>query len=182
MPACGTQPGYFRVKMPVKPHPPHVGRVTRTISHLVATRPGAWFFVHVAMRIDRKIMPATGGRLRMTLGMPSALLTHEGARSGTVRTTPLVYFSDGDDVVFVASNGGAPRHPAWLHNIRRHPEVEVSTDGRPEPYVAREADGPERERLWKAAVGMYPGYAVYQERAGERRIPVVVCSPRLPGR
>ncbi|HEV2062614.1 MAG TPA: nitroreductase/quinone reductase family protein [Solirubrobacteraceae bacterium] len=168
--------------MGVEPHPPHVGRFTRRASYLVATRPGAWFFTKVGMRIDRRLMPATRGRLRMTMGMPSALLTHKGAKSGAVRTTPLVYFTDGDDVVLVASNGGAPRHPAWLHNIRRHPEVELSTDGRPEPYVAREAEGAERERLWTAACGMYPGYAIYQRRAGERRIPVVVCSPRMPGR
>lgn len=164
--------------MAVKPHPPHVGPLTRAISYLVATRPGAWFFVHVAMRVDRKVMPATGGRVRMTMGMPSALLTHKGARSGVVRTTPLVYFTDGGDVVFVASNGGAPKHPAWLHNIRANPEVEVSTDGRPEPYTAREAEGAERERLFAAACGMYPGYAIYQRRAEDRQIPVVVCSPR----
>ena len=168
--------------MAVKPHPPHVGPITRTVSHLVATRPGAWFFIHVAMPFDRRMIPATKGRIRMSMGMPSALLTHKGAKSGVVRTTPLVYFTDGDDVIFVASNGGAPKHPAWLHNIRRNPEVEVSTDGRPVPYTAREADGAERERLFRAACGMYPGYAVYQERAGDRQIPVVICSPRVPAR
>jgi deazaflavin-dependent oxidoreductase (nitroreductase family) len=168
--------------MAVKPQAPRVGPVTRTLSRLVATRPGAWFFVRVSMPLDRRLIPATKGRIRMSLGMPSALLTHKGAKSGVVRTTPLLYFTDGDDVIFVASNGGAARHPAWLHNIRRHPDVEISTDGRPEPYVAREADGAERERLWRDAVGLYPGYAVYQERAGGRRIAVVVCSPRVPGR
>lgn len=168
--------------MAVKPHPPHVGPIIRAVSHLVATRPGAWFFTRIAMRIDRTLMPLTRGRLRMSLGMPSALLTHKGARSGVVRTTPLLYFTDGDDVIFVASNGGAPKHPAWLHNVRASPEVEVSTDGRPDAYVAREAEGEERERLFRAACGMYPGYAVYQERAGDRQIAVVVCSPRVPAR
>ena len=168
--------------MAVKPHAPHVGAPTRAVSRLVATKPGAWFFKTVAMRVDRRLMPATGGRLRMTLGMPSALLTHKGAKSGVERTTPMLYFTDGDDVVLVASNGGAPHHPAWLHNLRAHPDVSLSTDGRPVPYTAREAEGAERERLWHAAVGMYPGFAIYQERAGERRIPVVVCSPRLPAR
>ena len=167
--------------MAVKPHPPRVGPVTRSLSWFVSTRPGAWFFTNVAMRVDRRLMPATRGRLRMTLGMPSALLTHTGAKSGAERTTPLLYFSDGDDVVFVASNGGAAKHPAWLHNVRANPRVTVSTDGRPVPYEAREAEGDERERLWRAACGMYPGYATYQRRAGARRIPVVVCSRRPPG-
>lgn len=164
--------------MAVKPHPPHVGGFTRAVSRLVSTRPGAWFFTNVSMRVDRKLMPATRGRLRMSLAMPSALLTHKGAKSGVVRTTPILYFTDGDDVVLVASNGGARRHPAWLHNLRAHPEVELSTDGRPEPYVAREADGEERARLWRAACGLYPGFGVYQDRAGSRQIPVVVCAPR----
>ncbi|HEV2811850.1 MAG TPA: nitroreductase family deazaflavin-dependent oxidoreductase [Solirubrobacteraceae bacterium] len=164
--------------MPVKPHPPRVDAFTRTVSRLVATRPGAWFFTHVSMRIDRRLIPLTRGRVRMTLGMPSALLTHTGAKSGLERTTPILYFSDGDDVVLVASNGGQPRHPGWLHNLRVHPEVQLSTDGRPEPYVAREADGAERARLWRAACEMYPGFGIYQDRATTRQIPVVVCSPR----
>ncbi|HEX8121658.1 MAG TPA: nitroreductase family deazaflavin-dependent oxidoreductase [Solirubrobacteraceae bacterium] len=164
--------------MAVKPHPPRVGSFTRRISWLVSTKPGSWFYVNVSMRVDRKLMPATRGRLRMSLGMPSILLTHRGAKSGIARTTPILYFTDGDDVVLVASNGGAPKHPAWLHNLRAHPDVQLSTDGRPAPYVAREADGAERARLWRAACEMYPGFGVYQDRAGKRQIPVVVCSPR----
>ena len=164
--------------MAVKPHPPRVGAFTRRASWLVSTKPGAWFFTNVSMRVDRKLIPLSRGRVRMSVGMPSALLTHKGAKSGVVRTTPILNFTDGDDVVLVASNGGAPKHPGWLHNLRRHPDVELSTDGRPLPYVAREADGEERARLWRAASSMYPGFDVYQARAGSRRIPVVVCSPR----
>ena len=164
--------------MPVKPHPPRVDAFTRRISWFVSTRPGAWFFINVAMRVDRRLMPLTRGRVRMTLAMPSVLLTHRGAKSGVERTTPILYFTDGDDVVIIASNGGAPKHPAWLHNLRANPEVTLSTDGRPAPYVAREADGAERQRLWRAATEMYPGFETYQARAGSRRIPVVVCSPK----
>ena len=164
--------------MAVKHHPPRVSAFTRRVSRLVSTKAGSWFFTTVSMRVDRKLIPLTRGRVRMSAGMPSILLTHKGAKSGVVRTTPIVYFTDGDDVVLIASNGGAPKHPAWLHNLRRHPDVELSTDGRPVPYVAREAEGPERDRLWRAAASMYPGFDVYRERAGSRRISVVVCSPR----
>ena len=167
--------------MAVKPHPPRIDAFTRRVSWFVSTRPGAWFFTNASMRIDRKLMPATRGRVRMSLAMPSVLLTHRGAKSGVERTTPILYFTDGDDVVIVASNGGAPRHPAWLHNLRANPDCTLSTDGRPAPYLAREAEGAERERLWRAACGMYPGFDVYQERAGSRRIPVVVCSRRRAG-
>lgn len=168
-------------ELAVRPHPPQVGPVTRTISRAVSTRPGAWFFVHVSMRIDRKLMPATNGRVRMSLGMPSLLLRHRGAKSGIERTTPLLYFTKGDDVVLVASNGGAPKHPAWYHNVRAHPEVSLSNGGAWRRYAAREAEGDERERLWRDACRLYPGYARYQERAGDRRIPVMVFSPSREG-
>jgi deazaflavin-dependent oxidoreductase (nitroreductase family) len=147
----------------------------------VSTPPGAWFFVHVAMRIDRVLMPLTKGRVRMSLGMPSLLLSHRGAKSGIERHTPLLYFTDGEDVVLIASNGGAPKHPAWYHNVRAHPEVSLSNGGASRRYVAREAEGAERERLFGLAAQMYPGYTKYQQRAGGRRIPVMVFSPSREG-
>jgi deazaflavin-dependent oxidoreductase (nitroreductase family) len=165
----------------VKPHPPKVDAFTRTVSRAVSTRPGAWFFTHVAMRVDRMLMPATRGRVRMSLGMPSLLLSHRGVKSNIERTTPLLYFTDGDDVVLIASNGGSPKHPAWFHNVRAHPEVSLSNGGASERYAGREAEGEERERLWRAACTLYPGYARYQERAGDRRIPVMVFSPSRRG-
>lgn len=165
----------------VRPHPPRVDRLTRALSWFVSTRPGAWFFTNVAMRVDRVLMPLTNGRVRMTLGMPSLLLTHRGAKSNVERVTPLVYFTDGDDVVLVASNGGAPRHPAWYHNVRAHPEVSLSNGGASRRYVGRETEGPERERLWELACTLYPGYATYQRRAGARRIPVMRFTPSREG-
>ena len=163
--------------MPVKPHPPKVSAFTRRVSWFVGTRPGSWFFKNVAMRVDRLLMPATRGRLRMSLSMPSALLTHKGAKSGVERTTPMLYFTDGDDVILVGSNGGAPNHPAWLHNLRAHSGVRAVDRRSPGALPAREAEGAERERLWTDAVGMYPGFDVYRHRAGSRQIPVVVCTP-----
>jgi len=58
-----------------------------------------------------------------------------------------------------------------------HPEVEASSDSRPQRYVAREAEGDERERLWKLATKLYSGYEDYQARATRRRIPVIVLEP-----
>ncbi|MGH2576670.1 MAG: nitroreductase family deazaflavin-dependent oxidoreductase, partial [Actinomycetota bacterium] len=108
---------------------------------------------------------------------PQVLLTHTGAKSGKKRTTPLAYFTDGDDVILIASKGGAPKHPAWYHNLIAHPEVELFSQGGGGRYRAREAQGAERERLWKLTTEFYPGYAKYQERCPDRRIPVIVCSP-----
>ena len=81
-------------------------------------------------------------------------------------------------LVFIASNGGSPRHPAWYHNLRAHPQVRILSRKGERTYVAREAEGPEREELWRRANDLYGGYDTYQERAGMRRIPVMVCEPR----
>jgi F420H(2)-dependent quinone reductase len=45
------------------------------------------------------------------------------------RSPPLAYFTDGDDVILIASNGGAPHHPAWYHNLVANPEVELWAKG-----------------------------------------------------
>jgi F420H(2)-dependent quinone reductase len=108
---------------------------------------------------------------------PALLLDHVGARSGVKRTTPLVYGRDGSDLVLVASKGGYPKNPAWLHNLRANPDTTVQVGSRIGNVRARIAEGAERERLWKLMVGVYPGYDGYRRRT-DREIPVVVLEPR----
>jgi deazaflavin-dependent oxidoreductase (nitroreductase family) len=105
------------------------------------------------------------------------LLDHVGAKSGTRRTTPLVYVDDGRDVVIVASKGGYPKHPAWYHNVLANPDTMVQIGSERRRVHARLATGEERPRLWPMAVATYPGYAGYQERT-DREIPLVVLEPR----
>jgi F420H(2)-dependent quinone reductase len=121
----------------------------------------------------------TGGRLGRRLpGLPPfLLLEHIGAKSGTRRIAPLVYFEDGDDLVIVASKGGFPRHPAWFHNLCANPETEVRVGTERRPVRARVATDAERERLWPGAVETWGGYADYQARA-DRKIPLVILEPR----
>lgn len=158
------------------------GPLLRGLVQLARLRPITWFLVHVGNRIDPPLMRLSRGRLRSTILGPTVLLTHTGARSGRRRTTPLTYFSDGEDVVLIASAGGAPNNPAWFHNVTANPDVELSTGhGDDGAYRARVARGAERERLWDLATTLYPGYGDYQRRVPERRIPVVVCSPRETG-
>jgi F420H(2)-dependent quinone reductase len=156
----------------------HRGPVERAMMWIARQRAGAWFAVNVANRIDPFLMKASGGRVRSSLSFPTVLLTQMGAKSGKKRTTPLTYFNDGDDVVVIASQGGAPRNPAWYHNVVANPEVELWTKGGGGRYRAKEAKGKARERLWELATRYYQGFAGYQERAGDRRIPVIVCSPQ----
>jgi deazaflavin-dependent oxidoreductase (nitroreductase family) len=148
-----------------------------SLSWAARQRPVTWFLVNIGNKIDPYLMRASGGRVRSTLNAPTVLLTHTGAKSGKKRTTPLAYFSDGDDVILIASRGGHRDHPAWYHNVRANPEVELWTKGGGGRYRAKEAEGKERQRLWDLATAFYPGFARYQERAGDRRIPVIVCTP-----
>jgi F420H(2)-dependent quinone reductase len=154
----------------------------RATRWLAKTPFGGWMALNVANKVDPHLMRATGGRLKMPSGAPTVLLTHTGAKSGAKRTTPLLYFTDGGDVILIASQTGKSRHPAWFHNLRANPEVELWSGGRGGVYRAREATDGERERLWALATQLYPGYDDYQERAdvAGRRIPVVVCEPGDP--
>lgn len=140
---------------------------------------GGWVALNVANRIDPYLMRASRGLLKMPSGVPTVLLTHTGAKSGKKRTTPLAYFTDSGNVVLIASQTGKAKHPSWFHNLMANPEIELWSGGRGGGYRAREAEGEERDRLWKLATQLYPGYDEYQERADTagRRIPVVVCEP-----
>jgi F420H(2)-dependent quinone reductase len=108
---------------------------------------------------------------------PMLLLDHVGARSGKVRTTPLAYLQDGQNLVLVASKGGHPRNPAWFHNLMENPETTIQVGAERRAVRARIAEGEERERLWVEVVDLYGGYRDYQERT-DRQIPLVVLEPR----
>lgn len=138
----------------------------------------SWPVLGRLMAGHARLYRATGGRLgaRVPGLPPMLLLDHVGARTGTKRTTPLVYMPDGDDLVIVGSKGGYPSHPAWLHNLRANPETEVQVGGRRMKVRAREATGEERQRLWAKAVLYHPQWGRYQRRT-DRAIPVVVLSP-----
>jgi deazaflavin-dependent oxidoreductase (nitroreductase family) len=138
-----------------------------------------WPVLNRLMGVHVRAYRASGGRIghRFPGSPPMLLLDHVGARSGTRRTTPLVYVDDGTDVVIVASKGGHPRHPAWLHNLRAHPDTTVQIGSERRSVRAREASAAERDRLWPKAVQTYGGYAGYQKRT-EREIPLVILEPR----
>jgi proline iminopeptidase len=106
-------------------------------------------------------------------GSKTLLLTTTGRVTGQETTTPLIFGVDGDNPVIVASQGGAPKHPGWYRNLRKQPEVGVQIKGERFRARARDAEGEERERLWRMMNGEWPHYAEYQERT-DRRIPVVV--------
>jgi deazaflavin-dependent oxidoreductase (nitroreductase family) len=113
------------------------------------------------------------------LGTPTLLLGTTGRRSGARRTNALVYVSDGDDRVVVASKGGDDHAPAWLLNLTAEPTVEVQVGRERRPAIARVVDhaDPDFERLWRLVNdnngGRYDGY----QSKTERQIPLVVLTP-----
>jgi deazaflavin-dependent oxidoreductase (nitroreductase family) len=105
-------------------------------------------------------------------GATMLLLHHVGARSGTERVTPLVYFPDGDRMVIVASAAGAPKNPDWYHNIKATPRVEVEVGTDTVAVEAQELAGVERDEKWAEITAAAPGFAEYQTKTS-RVIPVI---------
>lgn len=110
-----------------------------------------------------------GGRFE---GAPMVLVSHKGAKSGVVRTTPLVCSLDGDDVVIIASMGGAPTNPAWYHNLVANPQVTVEFGTDQYEATAVETTGDERQRLWDAQAAIMPFFNDYAAKT-QRVIPVL---------
>jgi deazaflavin-dependent oxidoreductase (nitroreductase family) len=118
---------------------------------------------------------ASGGTEFTTLrdtGQPVFIVTSRGHRSGKLRKTPLMRVEHDGRYLAVGSQGGAPTHPHWVHNLRADPHVEVQDGPVKQDMLARELpEGPERDEWWARAVATFAPYAEYQERAG-RLIPV----------
>jgi deazaflavin-dependent oxidoreductase (nitroreductase family) len=105
-------------------------------------------------------------------GLPVALVTTTGRKTGKARTVPVASFEDNGDVLVIASFGGAPQHPAWFNNLVAKPDVTVQVGSRVYPARAEVVTGPERERLWKMVVDRAPNFGEYQKKT-TREIPVV---------
>ena len=130
-------------------------------------------FTQVHVRAYR----ATKGRIGKTWqGAPVLLLDHVGSKSGRHMTSPLIYGEDGDDLIIIASFGGARRHPFWWPNLKANPETTVNVCGDVRRVRARQATPEEKARIWPKMVEIYAPYADYQRRT-ERDIPVVILEP-----
>jgi deazaflavin-dependent oxidoreductase (nitroreductase family) len=128
------------------------------------------------------IYRASGGKVAGRMfNSPVLLLITTGRKTGKERTTPLLYLEDGENLVVVASVGGAPKHPAWYWNLKANPESRVQIKDQTLRMRAEEAEGEEKRRLWRRVVEMYPPYEDYQRRT-EREIPVFVLHPVNQGR
>jgi deazaflavin-dependent oxidoreductase (nitroreductase family) len=135
---------------------------------------------HDWVRKQVELYESSGGTKGTTLldtGLPVVIVTHRGQTTGAIRKTPLMRVKDGASYVLVGSQGGAPKDPAWVHNLRADPHIELRDEAVVRPMDVREIkDATERVRLWKLAVAAYPPYADYQAKT-ERQIPLFVAEP-----
>lgn len=152
------------------------------MQNLAMSGPGSWALARVLRHADRLVLRLSAGRTTLSMmltGLPVAMITTTGARSGLPRTSPLVRIGDPERpgrFALIASNFGQHRLPSWYFNLKKSPRAVCTTDGRREPYVAHEAAGDEYDRFWGYAVDIYFGYALYKQRA-HRRIPIMVMEP-----
>ncbi|MEU9733153.1 nitroreductase family deazaflavin-dependent oxidoreductase [Streptomyces sp. NPDC048002] len=131
------------------------------------------------VRDQVELYEGSGGTKGTTLrdtGLPVIVLTTLGARSGKIRKTPLMRVEHGGSYAAVASQGGAPKHPVWYHNVKADPRVELQDGPRKWDMTAREVTGAEKAAWWERAVAAFPPYAQYQEKTS-REIPVFVLEP-----
>jgi deazaflavin-dependent oxidoreductase (nitroreductase family) len=114
-----------------------------------------------------------GGKVGgMFEGAPMILVHHIGAKSGTERVAPLVYFSEGDRLFIFASKGGADENPSWYHNLVANPKVNVEVGAETFEVVASVLDRAERDEIYAKQVALQPGFGDY-ERKTTRIIPVI---------
>jgi deazaflavin-dependent oxidoreductase (nitroreductase family) len=152
------------------------GPFRRLVRRTAGTRPMTWLYVRIQQPTDRWVFRLTRGRTTMSSllsGLPVIILTTTGARTGQRRTLPVLGFADGDGLIVIASNYGRARHPSWYHNLRAHPRAQVTVDRVTGEVEAHELTGPERDKRFDEAARIYPGFAIYQQRASNRRIPVL---------
>jgi deazaflavin-dependent oxidoreductase (nitroreductase family) len=155
----------------------------RSMRLLAGTRPMAWVFARVLHHLDGPIMRRSSARYSVSsalTGMPIVELATVGARSGERRTLPLVGVPDGDRLVLVASNYGQQHNPGWYYNLKANPRCSATYRGQRHEMEAYEAEGDERQRLWELDLSVYPPRSRYAQRAGNRRIPVMVLRPAAP--
>lgn len=143
----------------------------RRVGSDVSTMSGGRTFQEQVIEEFRANAGVVGGVLA---GNPTLLLTTTGRKSGQPRVAPLTYVADdaSDDLLIVASKGGAPTHPDWFHNLLAQPQVTVEVGSEVYTATASVVSGAERARLFAMMAAQVPGFAVNQEKT-TRELPVV---------
>jgi F420H(2)-dependent quinone reductase len=141
-----------------------------------AKTPPKWI-LKAAVATNVFLYRISGGRIWNTMaGSPICLVTMTGRKSGRSLVRPLMYTAVGENVLLVASLGGAPQHPVWYHNIVAHPDIVIEVKSSRRNMRARIASAAEKAELWPALLASYPPFESYQ-KSTDRDIPVFICEP-----
>jgi deazaflavin-dependent oxidoreductase (nitroreductase family) len=154
----------------------------RAVSRILATTTGSAFHRTFMAPLDKRLMHLTGGRVHLAKGsIPLVLLRTTGTRSGVSRDVPLSYFTDGDDVILIASNYGQAKHPGWYYNLLKNPRCQLFADGRNDSggsFMARPTEGEDHDRLFALVERNSSNYTSYAANTnGIRTIPVLRLTP-----
>jgi len=130
-------------------------------------------------RAHEALYQATGGRFghHVPGRPPMLLLRHVGAKSAQRRTSGLTYMPYDGSFVVVGSNGGGPRNPGWVYNLRAFPDAEILVGRETIKVRAREPGNGERQRLWAQAASYHPAWGRFQQGT-PRALPIVILTPR----
>lgn len=154
----------------------------RAMQSFASSRFGAWLFSKTLYPVDKVLFRVSGGRLTvpsLMAGVPVIMLSTTGARSGQMRTMPLLGIPFGEDLAIIGSNYGQEATPGWVYNLVADPSATVGYRDRNVVVTARRADEDETERVFDLAAGVYRGYAEYRTRADHRVIRVFILQPTV---
>ena len=151
----------------------------RALRLVASSRPGAWAVSRVLARIDRLLLRMTGRGValpELIAAIPVVTLITTGARTGQIRSTPLLGIPHGDELALIGTNFGQPGTPSWYFNLIANPTAELRYRGRSVGVTAREVEGAEWDAIWRRACAFYTGYAAYAQRIQDRPIHLVALA------
>jgi len=154
-------------------------RLRQIILNMAATPQGMWTFHLYVRLIDLPISRLTKGVFVPSAYwnvMPIIYLTTTGAKSGILRSVPVLCIPDGENLILVGSNWGNPQNPSWAYNLRMNPKTQVRKGKIAKGFTARELHSDERAAYWQKAVRFYPPYVSYEQHAN-RALPIFLLVP-----
>jgi len=131
--------------------------------------------------VDRLVYRITRGATTASgwlAGVKITMLTTTGAKTGNLRTVPVLGLPYGEDTIVIASNFGRSHNPAWYYNLRANPNATILVDGIRREVLARELSGSDRERDYQRGEEIFPAFTHYRRWATNRQIPVLRLEPR----
>ena len=161
--------------------PKQANAVQRFMQHFASLRPVASVFRHTFHHLDKALYRLMGRRTvsGIIAGVPNIMLTTTGARSGRLRTVPLVGLPVDGGVAVIGTRWGSETNPGWSYNLDHDPQAWIEGDGTRTSVTARRvADGPEYETIFGGADRFYLGFPKYRRRITNRQVPMFVLEPQ----